>query len=198
VVAAARPAPRLIALIFGPPGSGKGTQAARVESEFGLRHLSTGDILRAEADRGGELGSQVARMAKGELVPDDLVERIVESRLREQGASDVLLDGFPRTLEQARVLDSMLAAGGRAVDLVIGLDASEQELVRRLLHRAEIEKRADDTPDAIAERLQEYRQLTMPVLDHYRRKGVRVEEIDAEGDVDAVFERIAEVLKARS
>jgi adenylate kinase len=184
----------VIALIFGPPGSGKGTQAARIEKDFGLTHLSTGDILRAEAKRGGELGREAAKMAKGELVPDDLVERIVENRLRSEG-TDVVLDGFPRTLEQARVLDSMLAADGRAVELVLALETPEEELVRRLLHRAEVEKRVDDTPEAIAERLQEYRELTMPVLDHYRRRAVRVEEIDAVGDVDAVFARIAAVLR---
>ena len=185
----------MIALIFGPPGSGKGTQAARIEQDFGLTHLSTGDILRAEAKRGGELGRELSRMAKGELVPDDLVERIVESRLREEGADNVLLDGFPRTKEQARVLDSMLAANGRGVDLVLALEVPEKELVRRLLHRAEVERRADDTQEAIAERLQEYRELTMPVLDHYRSRGVRVEEIDAAGGVEDVFSRIKAVLQ---
>jgi adenylate kinase len=184
----------LIALIFGPPGSGKGTQAARIEKDFGLRHLSTGEILRAEAERGGELGNQAARMAKGELVPDDLVERIVETRLREEGAADLLLDGFPRTPDQARVLDSMLAAGGRAVELVLVLEVPEEELVRRLLHRAEVERRVDDTREAIAERLQEYRELTMPVLDHYRARGVRVEEIDGRGEVEDVFSRVRAAL----
>jgi adenylate kinase len=181
-------------LIFGAPGSGKGTQAARIERDFGLTHLSTGDILRAEAKRGGELGEQVAKMAKGELVPDDLVERIVENRLRDD-PGDVLLDGFPRTLEQAQVLDSILAADGRRVDLLLVLEVPEDELKRRLLHRAELEKRADDTPEAIAERLQEYRELTMPVLEHYREKGVRVEEIDAVGDVDEIGASIARALK---
>jgi adenylate kinase len=194
VVAAAAATTGLIVLMFGAPGSGKGTQAARIEKEFGLTHLSTGDILRAEAKRGGELGEQVAKMAKGELVPDDLVERIVENRLRED-RGDVLLDGFPRTLEQAQVLDSILAADGRRVDLVLVLEVPEDELKRRLLHRAELEKRVDDTPEAIAERLQEYRALTMPVLDHYRGKGVRLEQIDAVGDVEAVFKRIGAVLR---
>ena len=193
-MAATAAPPDLIALIFGPPGSGKGTQAARIEKDFGLRHLSTGEILRAEAERGGELGNQAARMAKGELVPDDLVERIVETRLREEGAADLLLDGFPRTPDQARVLDSMLAAGGRAVELVLVLEVPEEELVRRLLHRAEVERRVDDTREAIAERLQEYRELTMPVLDHYRARGVRVEEIDGRGEVEDVFSRVRAAL----
>ena len=195
MVAAPAAADRLIALIFGPPGSGKGTQAARIEQEFGLTHLSTGDILRAEAKRGGELGREAAKMARGELVPDDLVDRIVESRLRQEGAGDVLLDGFPRTLEQARVLDTILESEGRAVELVLALEVPEEELVRRLLHRAEVENRVDDTPEAIGERLQEYRELTMPVLDHYRGLGVRVEEIDAHGTVDEVAARITKALK---
>ena len=194
VVAAPAAAAELIALIFGPPGSGKGTQAARIEKEFSLTHLSTGEILRAEAMRGGELGSQAARMAKGELVPDDLVERIVENRLREEGDANVLLDGFPRTLDQARALDSMLATGGRAVDLVLVLEVPDEEVVRRLLHRAEVERRGDDTPEAIRERLEEYRELTMPVLDYYRAKGVRVAEIDALGTVEEVGARIAKAL----
>ena len=195
MVAAPAAADRLIALIFGPPGSGKGTQAARIEQEFGLTHLSTGDILRAEAKRGGELGREAAKMARGELVPDDLVDRIVESRLRQEGAGDVLLDGFPRTLEQARVLDTILESEGRAVELVLALEVPEEELVRRLLHRAEVENRVDDTPEAIGERLEEYRELTMPVLDHYRGLGVRVEEIDAHGTVDDVAARITKALK---
>jgi adenylate kinase len=194
VVAAPAAAAELIALIFGPPGSGKGTQAARIEKEFSLTHLSTGEILRAEAMRGGELGSQAARMAKGELVPDDLVERIVENRLREEGDANVLLDGFPRTLDQARALDSMLATGGRAVDLVLVLEVPDEEVVRRLLHRAEVERRVDDSPEAIRERLEEYRELTMPVLDYYRAKGVRVAEIDALGTVEEVGGRIAKAL----
>ena len=184
----------MIALIFGPPGSGKGTQAARIEKDFALTHLSTGEILRAEAMRGGELGSQAARMAKGELVPDDLVERIVENRLREEGDANVLLDGFPRTLDQARALDSMLATGGRDVELVLVLELPDEEVVRRLLHRAEVERRGDDTPEAIRERLEEYRELTMPVLDYYRAKAVRVAEIDALGTIEEVGARIARAL----
>ena len=122
-------------------------------------------------------------------------DRIVESRLRQDGADDVLLDGFPRTLEQARVLDSILESEGRAVELVLALEVPEEELVRRLLHRAEVENRVDDTPEAIGERLQEYRDLTMPVLDHYRSQGIRVEEIDAHGTVEEVAARITKALK---
>jgi len=182
----------LIGIIFGPPGSGKGTQASQIEKEFHLVHLSTGDILRSEVKRGSEIGKEVARiMAAGDLVPDDVIVRIVRKRLPESEVGEgVLLDGFPRTLEQARALDEMLASEGHQVDFVIALDVPEDVLVERILHRAAIEGRADDTREAIAERMHEYHKLTEAVLDYYRRRGVRVIEVDGMGDPDAVFERI--------
>jgi adenylate kinase len=169
----------MIGLIFGPPGSGKGTQAARVEREFKLAHLSTGDILRAEVARGSEIGKEAERiMRAGDLVPDDLIIRIVQGIVRDPDvSSELLLDGFPRTLEQARALDEMLAKEGHKVDFVIAFDVSEIVLVERLLHRAAVEGRADDTRAAITERMHEYRTLTAAVLDHYRKSGVRIEEI---------------------
>jgi len=182
----------LIGIIFGPPGSGKGTQAKRIENEFNLSHLSTGQILRAEVKRGTEIGQEVARsMAAGDLVPDDLIVSIVRQRLpaSEKGAG-VLLDGFPRTIQQAQALDEMLAEEGHRVDFVIALDVPEKDLVDRILRRAAVEGRADDTEEAIAERMHEYHKLTEAVLDHYRKEGVRVEVVDGTGDPDAVFERI--------
>jgi adenylate kinase len=182
----------LIGIIFGPPGSGKGTQAARIEDEFRLTHLSTGDILRSEVARDTEIGKEVARvMAAGDLVPDGLIIRIVQAILRDPDvSSDVLLDGFPRTLEQGRALDQMLAQEGHRMDFVIALDVPESELVDRILHRAAIEGRADDTREAIAERMHEYHKLTAAVLDHYREQEVPVEVVDGTGDVDDVFGRI--------
>ena len=182
----------MIGIIFGPPGSGKGTQASQIEKEFHLVHLSTGDILRSEVKRGSEIGKEVARiMAAGDLVPDDVIVRIVRKRLPESEVGEgVLLDGFPRTLEQARALDEMLASEGHQVDFVIALEVPEDVLVERILHRAAIEGRADDTREAIAERMHEYHKLTEAVLDYYRRRGVRVIEVDGMGDPDAVFERI--------
>lgn len=187
----------MIGIIFGPPGSGKGTQAARIEDEFRLTHLSTGDILRSEVARGTEIGTEVARvMAAGDLVPDGLIIRIVQGILRDPGvSSDVLLDGFPRTLEQARALDQMLAQEGHRVDFVIALDVPESELVDRILHRAAIEGRADDTRDAIAERMHEYHKLTAAVLDYDRKQGVAVEVVDGMGDVDEVFGRIRRAIR---
>jgi len=182
----------VIGIIFGPPGSGKGTQAARIETEFRLTHLSTGDILRSEVARGTEVGKEVARvMAAGDLVPDDLIIRIVQRILRDpDGSADVLIDGFPRTHQQAMALDRMLAEEGHRVDFVIALEVPESALVDRILHRAAVEGRADDTREAIAERMHEYHKLTAAVLDHYRKRGVRVEVVDGVGNVDEVFERI--------
>jgi adenylate kinase len=182
----------VIGIIFGPPGSGKGTQAARIENEFNLAHLSTGQILRAEVKRGTEIGKEVARsMAAGDLVPDDLIVSIVRQRLpASEAGGGVLLDGFPRTLEQARALDEMLAREGHRVDFVIALEVPEDELVDRILHRAAVEGRPDDTKDAIAERMHEYHKLTEAVLEHYRKQGVRVEVVDGMGDPDEVFGRV--------
>lgn len=182
----------MIGIIFGPPGSGKGTQAARIEGEFGLRHLSTGDILRQEVASGTPTGKEAGRiMAAGDLVPDDLIVDIVRSRLPEaETGAGVLLDGFPRTEAQARALDAMLADEGHTVDFVIALAVPAAELVERILHRAQVEGRADDTRQAIEERMHEYRSLTAAVLDHYRKQRVRVEEVDGRATPDEVFERV--------
>lgn len=182
----------MIGIIFGPPGSGKGTQAARIEREFQLKHLSTGEILRAEVAHGSEIGNEVARkMAAGDLVPDGVIVNIVRKRLPDAEAGrGVLLDGFPRTLDQARALDEMLASEGHRVDFVIALEVPEDELVERILQRAAIQGRPDDTREAIEERMREYHKLTEAVLDHYRREGVPVKVVDGTADPDAVFERI--------
>ncbi|GAC1668644.1 MAG: adenylate kinase [Candidatus Dormibacteraceae bacterium] len=182
----------MIGIIFGPPGSGKGTQAARIEKELHLAHLSTGQILRHEVKRGTDVGKEVARsMSAGDLVPDNLVVSIVRQRLSVPDKSaGVLLDGFPRTVEQARALDEMLAEEEKDVDFVIALEVPEKELVERILRRAAVQLRADDTREAIAERMHEYHKLTEAVLDHYHARGVRVDVVDGTGDPDTVFERI--------
>jgi adenylate kinase len=187
----------MIGLIFGPPGSGKGTQAARVEREFDMEHLSTGEILRSEVAHGSAVGKEAGRiMAAGDLVPDELIDRIVESRLRRtEAGANVLLDGFPRTTQQAKELDRMLGQLGRKVDFVVALGVPEGVLVDRLLHRALLEGRADDTREAIMERMHEYHARTAPVLEHYRRGSVPVAEIDGIGEVDEVFGRVRDAIK---
>jgi len=182
----------VIGIIFGPPGSGKGTQATKIEGEFGLKHLSTGDILRAEVASGSPIGREAGRiMASGDLVPDGLIVDIVRARLPEaEAGAGVLLDGFPRTVRQAQALDAMLSDEGHEVDVVVALEVPEKELVERLLHRAQLEGRADDTREAITERMHEYHKLTEAVLDHYGRQGVLVERVDGMGSPDDVFGRI--------
>ena len=182
----------MIGIIFGPPGSGKGTQAAKIEEAFHLKHLSTGDILRHEVAEGTPVGKEAARiMAAGDLVPDELIVDIVRRRLPEaEAGAGVLLDGFPRTLRQAQALDRMLADEGHHVEFVVALDVPEDELVERILRRARVEGRADDTKEAIAERMHEYHKLTQAVLDHYARQDVRVEKVSGMGTPEDVFERI--------
>ncbi|MGH7764225.1 MAG: adenylate kinase [Candidatus Dormibacteraceae bacterium] len=189
----------MIGIIFGPPGSGKGTQAARLEQDLHLKHLSTGDILRAEVGRGTPIGQQVGRIIEaGDLVPDELIVDIVRTRLPEaEKGAGVLLDGFPRTVAQAEALRQMLTDEGHAIDFVLALDVPQDLLVDRILHRAAIEGRQDDTREAIAERMREYHKLTERVLDHFRKQGVRVEEVDGTGRPDEVFERIRTRLEDR-
>lgn len=196
VAAAAQDPPYVIGIIFGPPGSGKGTQAARIENEFQLKHLSTGDILRSEVANGTPVGQEVGRiMAAGDLVPDELIVDMVRGRLPEaETGAGVVLDGFPRTLRQAQALDAMLADEGHPVAFVLALDVPEKDLIDRLLHRAELEGRPDDNRQAITERMHEYHKLTEAVLDHYRRQGVPVAKADGTGSPDEVFERIRPVI----
>lgn len=190
----------MIGLIFGPPGSGKGTQAARLEEELHLNHLSTGDVLRTEVKSGTPLGVEVGRiMAAGDLVPDDLIVGVVRNRLPEAEAGvGALLDGFPRTVRQAEALDVMLRGEGHKVDFIVALAVPEEVLVERLLHRAALERRADDNRETIAERMREYHKLTAKVLDHYRGQGVPIHEIDGTATPDEVFGRIESALRGIS
>ena len=189
----------MIGLIFGPPGSGKGTQATRIQDAFRMDHLSTGEILRHEVAEGTAIGQEAARiMATGDLFPDDLMDQIVKGRLeRLRPDASVLLDGFPRTIAQARALDGMLKDLGRIVGFVVALDVPDSVLIDRLLHRAEVEGRADDTRKAIEERMHEYHTRTAPVLEHYRTTGVPVVEVDGRGEVAAVFELIQAALRPK-
>lgn len=185
-------------VFFGPPGSGKGTQAVRLASSLGIPQVSTGDLLRGHVSRQTELG-RIAHpiMASGALVPDDLVTRMLRERLAEpDAAGGALFDGYPRTVAQADSLDALLAESGRRVDAVIFLDVPDEVIVGRLVKRAEIEGRSDDTPETVRERLRVYREKTAPLADRYRRAGVIV-EIDGNRAVDAVAADVAGAVAAR-
>ena len=189
----------MIAVVIGPPGSGKGTQASRVATRLGIPHVATGDILRAEIAKESALGRELEPIiASGALVPDDLILRIIEARLSEPDAtSGALLDGFPRTVAQAKALDAMLEHRGSSVDVVVLLQVPEDELWRRMRRRAAEEGRPDDTDDAFRHRLVVYQAETAPVLDYYRSRGTRIAAIDGVGSVDDVTERISVALTRR-
>ena len=186
----------MIAVLFGPPGSGKGTQAARVSARIGIPHIATGDILRDEVARGTTLGLEAGPiMQRGMLISDDLVVRVIEARLLQPDATrGALLDGFPRTVAQAEALDAMLARRGRTVDVLVALDVPDSVLKERVLKRAQVEGRPDDTPEALELRLATYRADTEPVLGHYVASATRVLRIDGVGSIDAVTERITAAL----
>ncbi|NLJ54705.1 MAG: adenylate kinase [Intrasporangiaceae bacterium] len=182
-------------IILGPPGAGKGTQASRIAEHFGIPAISTGDIFRANIKNETELGKQVKEiLASGGYVSDDITNAIVEDRLADEDcASGFLLDGYPRTSEQVTALDAMLAKSDAPLERVLELVVDEDAVVGRLLKRAEIEGRADDTEDVIRERMAIYRRETEPLSDAYRERGLLV-EVDGLGEVDEVTERIIAAL----
>lgn len=182
-------------VLFGPPGSGKGTQANRLVKHLGIPHLSTGEMLRDAIRQGSELGETAARfMDDGCLVPDDLVVGIVSERLQKPDCqSGCLFDGFPRTVEQARLLDQELARRDSHLGIVINLRVELGELERRMRARRKSEHRVDDTPETIARRLQVFQAQTAPVLRYYENRH-RVVSIDGEGGMDAVYQRICEAV----
>jgi adenylate kinase len=180
-------------VFLGPPGAGKGTQAQRLQDYLKVAHLSTGEMLRDAGEAGTLLGQEAARyMNAGKLVPDDVVVGIVADRIQSADClRGCLFDGFPRTVPQAEALDRMLADCDKPLDVVLALDVAEPQLVNRLLARG----RLDDDLETIRERFRQYHQLTQPLLDYYRSRGV-LREIDAEGTPDEVFGRIRGAIKA--
>jgi adenylate kinase len=185
-------------LIMGPPGAGKGTQAQRISEHYRIPAISTGDIFRAMKTADTPLARQLrAIMDSGGYVSDEITNAIVDERLTEPDcARGFLLDGYPRTLQQVKALDDFLAADGRKLDAVISLLADVDELVTRLLRRAQIEGRADDTVDTIRRRLAIYAKETEPLLEVYRERGLLV-EVDGLGPIDEVSMRLFAALDAR-
>jgi adenylate kinase len=183
-------------ILFGPPGAGKGTQAVAISEAFSLPHIATGDILRDNVRNETDLGRQAKLyMDQGALVPDDVVIAMVDERLTRDDVSDgFLLDGFPRTVAQAKALDEVLTGHGTAVDAVLRLLVDDEELVSRLLQRALEQGRSDDTREVVQTRLQVYREETEPLVDRYRQQGV-LHEIDGQGSIDEVRERVLDTVR---
>lgn len=186
-------------VLFGPPGCGKGTQAARLKDALKVPHISTGDMFRDHKARQTDLGKQVdAIMAAGQLVSDDITNAMVQERLeRDDVAAGALLDGYPRSVAQAEVLDRILAGNMRAIGDVVVIEVPHDELMRRLIERGKGSGRADDQdPATIQKRLDVYRDQSEPCVGFYERTGRRVHRVDGVGSVDDVTARILAVVGA--
>jgi adenylate kinase len=183
-------------ILFGPPGAGKGTQAVKIAKEFNWKHISTGDILRAEVRGGTPLGLKVkAVMDAGHLVSDELLIEIMESVfVKHKDAEGFVLDGFPRTLNQAEELGRMLQKIGQKVNLVLALEVNVEELAARLVRRAVEQGRKDDTEEVIKHRLVEYLHHTRPLVDYYKEKGT-YQEVYGVGTIDDIFNQLCSVIK---
>lgn len=184
-------------VIFGAPGSGKGTQSEVLIEQFGFDHISTGDLLRAEIKQGSELGkSAKSYIDAGQLVPDSLIIGMIEKVLQErQPKKGLILDGFPRTVAQAEALDALYAKHGTAVHAVLDLQVAEDELIQRLLKRGEESGRSDDNLETIQKRLGIYHAQTAPIAEHYAKKGVH-HAIEGSGAIADITARIAKVVNA--
>ena len=182
-------------ILLGPPGAGKGTQSKRLEDKFATVQLSTGDMLRAAIASGSQLGQRVdGIMASGALVSDDIVIELIAERLDEaQAAGGAIFDGFPRTLAQAKALDTLLESRDLKVDSVVRLIVDNDELVDRMAKRSAEQGRADDTVEAFKTRLAVYEEQTAPLIPYYKDKGV-LNDVDGMGSMDDVSALIADVL----
>ncbi len=182
-------------IMMGPPGAGKGTQAKFVAEHFGIPAISTGDIFRANVTQGTPLGIEAKRfMDAGDYVPDEVTNLMVRNRIDEDDAAPgFLLDGYPRTLAQVEELDGMIRFTGHTLDAVVVLTVDADEIVQRLLQRAQVEGRADDTEDVIRRRQELYTEQTEPLIEVYRDRGLLI-EVDGMGEVTDVTARIFEAL----
>ena len=182
-------------IMMGPPGAGKGTQAKFVAEHFGIPAISTGDIFRANVSRGTPLGVEAKRyMDAGDYVPDEVTNLMVRNRIDEPDATPgFLLDGYPRTVAQVEELDGMIKFTGHNLDAVVVLTVDADEIVQRLLQRAQVEGRADDTEDVIRRRQEVYAEQTEPLIEVYRGRGILI-EVDGMGEVTDVTQRIFDSL----
>jgi adenylate kinase len=183
-------------LLLGPQGAGKGTQAKRISAEYAIPHIASGEILRAEMDRGTELGRRVRDVYdRGDLVSDDLMIELIRTRLEQPDTeTGFVLDGFPRTTVQAEALDEMMGEIGRSFSVVFALQISDEVAFERLRRRAELEGRADDTDEAIQRRLDNYHRETEPLIEYYRVRG-RLVTIHGDRSENEVFAEIQQALE---
>jgi len=184
-------------LIFGPPGSGKGTQSVKLAEKFNLVHLSTGDMLRAEIAAGTELGRRMSSvMSKGELVPDEVVIEMIAHKIdHTKGSAGFLFDGFPRTVAQTAALEKMLNDRKMKIDSMLVLEVEHDELVRRLMLRADLSGRPDDKdPEVIENRINVYKSKTEPIIEYCSRKGI-YQPVDGMGSIDEIFKRLSKYMK---
>ena len=179
-------------ILFGPPGSGKGTQSEKLIEKYGLIHLSTGNLLREEIANSTDLGlAAKSFMDKGQLVPDEVVLGMIACALDNNvHANGFLFDGFPRTVAQAKGLDDMLAQRGSSINLVLALEVTEDELMQRLVNRGKTSGRSDDNEETIRARIQEYENKTAPVAGHYANMG-KVIAVKGEGSVEEIFSALS-------
>lgn len=184
-----------VVILLGPPGAGKGTQASRIAERLGIPTISTGDIFRANMAEGTEIGKQAqAYMDRGEFVPDSVTNTMVKARLAAPDAANgFLLDGYPRSVEQAHVLRDMLLDLGKSIDVVLEIQVDEDEVVERMLKRAQEQHRTDDTEPVMRHRLEVYHQQTEPVATYYVDQDL-LEVVDGSGTIDEVTARIFAIL----
>jgi adenylate kinase len=186
-------------ILFGPPGSGKGTQSENLIKKYGLKHLSTGDLLRSEIKHSTPLGMEAKQfMDKGQLVPNEVVIGMISSAVdANPHVTGFLFDGFPRTTAQAEALDKLLEFKKTSISLMLALEVSEEELVKRLLHRGQTSGRSDDTNEnIIRERINVYHNETSAVAEHYRKTN-KVEMVEGEGSIDDIFAGLCKEIDAK-